>query len=125
MENGSHAPSRKAPVNPAEDDRRDYDPADYKHLDDRRFRYAKNEALFAQVLCLVSVIATYIVAYAMCPKDISRMTYILGFPTWFVAATGVALAAYVIMVVYCGKFSREFSLDAREEETEGSENARD
>lgn len=102
----------------AEDDCRDYNPADYRHLDDRRFRAAQREALFAQLLCLVSVISEFAVAYILSPKDVSRMTYLFGFPAWFVAATGVALATYLVMILYCVKFSKEFSLEAREEQTE-------
>lgn len=100
------------------DDCRTYDPAQLKSLDDRRFIHAKNEGIFAQLLCIVSVLLEFGVAYAMCPEDVSQMTCILGFPTWFFLATCIAVGTYLVMILYCLKFSRRFSLDARGDDSE-------
>ncbi len=100
------------------DDRRDYNVDNYKDQEDKRFLIAKKDAIFAQILCFTAILLEMGLAYALCPKDLSKMTYLLGFPTWFTVATGVAVLAFIVALVYTTKFSKSFSLDARGNETE-------
>ncbi len=96
------------------DDSRDYDMKDYRKDEDRRFIIAKKDAVFAQFLCFAAILAEFITAYLLCPKDPAQMTYILGFPTWFFAASCLSIAAFVIAMIYCGKISKDVSLAARD-----------
>lgn len=100
------------------DDSRDYNVKELKHLDDERFTIAFKEAVFAEGFFFVVIIVEILVAYGLCPEDMSLMTYILGFPTWFFAATCVALLAWVFVLYHNAKISRDFSLEARIEKEE-------
>lgn len=103
------------------EERRDYNVNDFTALEDKRFLYAKQDAIFAQILCFAAIILEMAAAYGLCPKDLSQMTYILGFPTWFVVASGIAFVAFIIALVYTTKISKNVSLKARAEETEVDE----
>lgn len=93
---------------------RDYHVEDYIKEDDPRFKKALKEGVFTQVLCLSAIFLEFFTAFALCPQDSSEMTYIFGLPVWFFVAALIALAAFVIVMVYIGKFAEDISFDARE-----------
>lgn len=103
------------------EERRDYNVNDYVDQEDKRFLFAKKDAIFAQVLCFSAILLEMLTAYALCPEDISQMTYLFGFPLWFAAATGIAVIAFIIALVYTTKISKRVSLEARADETEVDE----
>lgn len=92
--------------------RRDYNVDDYKNEDDPRFDFARRDCIFAQVLYFSTLIIGFALAYALCPDDASQLTYVFGFPMWFVAGAAVFAIAPIIAIVYFLK-SRRFSLDPK------------
>ena len=98
-----------------ENERRDYEIRSLDKLDDPRFVVIKKEAIFAEGFFFVTIILEMIVAYAMCPKDMSLLTYICGLPAWFFAATCVALISWIFVLYHNAKISRDLSLEARDE----------
>lgn len=98
-----------------ENDSRNYEIKKLKELDDPRFVVIKKEAIFAEGFFFVTIFLEMIVAYAMCPKDMSLLTYICGLPAWFFAATGVALISWIFVLFHNAKISRDLSLEARDE----------
>lgn len=98
------------------DDSRDYDVKELGHLDDKRFTVIFREAVFSEVFFFVTIAAEMLAAYGLCPEDMSLMTYIMGFPAWFCAATLVALASWAFVLYHNAKISRDLSLEARDGE---------
>lgn len=90
-----------------------YDVKEYAQMDDRRFVLARKEAVFAQSLIIGAILLAYFFAYTLCPKDMSQLTYVFGFPLWFVAASAVFVAAFAVMVVYNLKLSKNIDLSAK------------
>ena len=99
---------------------RDYDVNKLKNLSDARFERTTKEAIFAMGLYVVMITLATLLCYMLCPKDVSQMTYVMGFPVWFFAAAVIELIAFVIAMVFNQKFSKEFSLDAKSDDKEAN-----
>ena len=98
------------------DDSRDYDVRKLGHLDDKRFTVIFREAVFSEVFFFVTIALEILVAYSLCPENMSLMTYMMGFPTWFFVATLVALVSWAFVLYHNAKLSRDVSLEARVKE---------
>lgn len=98
------------------DNEQAYDTEKLKYLDDYRFNEAKKEGILVQGVCIVSLLLIIYIAYHFCPKDISEMTYLVGFPLWVIAAGAVALITFLVVIIYCKYFSKVISLAAKDEE---------
>lgn len=99
-----------------QEDIRNYDIGNLKEEDDPRFRYALKEMLTVQGICFAGLIIILLLAYGLCPADISEMTYIAGFPMWFAVSAAAAFVVVLVVIVYSLKFSKDMSLDARDKE---------
>lgn len=95
------------------DESRDYDVRQLKELDDERFVITLREAIFSELFFMGTILAEMIAAYILCPEDMSLMTYIMGFPTWFFVATCIAFISWAFVLYHNAKISKDFSLDAR------------
>ncbi len=99
-----------------EENKRDYDVESLKPEFDARLERTKHEAVFAVGLYVIMVALVIIFSYMLCPKNAEDMTYVLGIPAWFFTAALIEIVVFIIAMVYNWKFSRSFSLDARDEE---------
>lgn len=98
------------------DESRDYDVKKLKNLDDERFTATLKEAVFSECIFFGTILAELLAAYGLCPRDISKMTYIMGLPAWFFTAACIALLSWVFVLFHNAKISKDFSLEARAEE---------
>ena len=103
------------------EERRDYRGEDYRKEDDPRFKTALKEGIFTQVLCLSAIGLELLAAYGLCPKDPARMTYIAGLPVWFFVSSLVAVLAFIIVMIYVAKYSKDISFEARESKERSDE----
>ena len=99
-----------------QEDMRNYDVNDLRDEEDTRFHYALKEMLTVQGICFTGLIVILLLAYGLCPKDISELTYIAGFPMWFAVSAIASFLVVLVVIVYCLKFSKDMSLDAKDEE---------
>ncbi len=99
-----------------QEDMRNYDVSDLREEEDHRFRYALREMLTVQGICFGGLMIILLLAYSLCPKDISELTYIAGLPMWFAVSAIVSFLVVLVVIVYCLKFSKDMSLDAKDEE---------
>lgn len=102
-----------------QEEMKNYNVENLKEEEDSRFRYAMKEMLTVQGICFGGLLLILFLAYGLCPKDITQLTYIAGFPMWYAVAAIVTFLIVLIVIVYCLKFSKDISLDARD--GEGSE----
>lgn len=100
------------------EEKRDYDIDSLKELDDPRFVIARKEAVFSEAFFAGTILAEMAAAYILCPEDMSLMTYIMGFPTWFFVVTCIALISWIFVLYHNSRISKDFSLDAKEEEVQ-------
>ena len=93
---------------------RDYRVEDYTACEDQRLRDASRDAKFVQASCFLYCLIEFILAYTLCPKDVTQMTYILGIPAWTFICVAVSFLYCIGQIVYLQKFSSNVSLAARD-----------
>ena len=105
-----------------DDESRNYDVKEMKELDDKRFTITLREAVFAECFFFGTIAVELIASYALCPEDMEEMTYLLGLPAWFFVAACVALVSWVFVLYHNAKLSKDFSLEARDDGEDVTDN---
>jgi uncharacterized membrane protein YhdT len=96
-----------------DDESRDYDVKKLKELDDERFKISLKKAVFSEGFYMFTIVLELLAAYLLCPRDLTKMKYILGLPVWFFVATCIALISWAFVMYHNSKISKDFSLDAK------------
>lgn len=94
--------------------RRDYNIEDYRDDEDQRFVDLKKEVCAVYAWLGSYLVLIYIFAHALCPEDMSEMTYLFGFPKWFMWCAILTIVAYMCIVFILRKVFKPCSYEARD-----------
>ncbi len=97
---------------------RDYKPEDIKM--DSRFVLCRKDAFVTLLSYLGVIIVTWIIAYALSPKDATQLTYLFGYPTWYTVGTIITVGYSVWGCIWAAR-SRKFTLKPRGDDKEVDE----
>ena len=92
-----------------------YDTAKIKT--DPRFILCRNDMIVVEAVYLGSVILIFILAYLLCPTDITQMRYLFGYPLWVAVCTMICIADVLFVVIWALKRKR-FSFEAKADDSE-------
>ena len=93
----------------------DYDSSSIKM--DRRFVRCRRDAFVTLLSYLGTIIAMWVIGYALSPDDVSEITYFLGFPLWYTVCTLICFG-YAVFAIIWAINTRKFSLEARGDDEE-------
>ncbi|MCD8197745.1 MAG: DUF997 family protein [Lachnospiraceae bacterium] len=93
----------------------DYDSKQVKN--DPRFLECRKDMVLVQVVYLGYTVLLILLAYCLCPEDISQMAYAFGLPLWVAVALALTIAS-VIFVIIWALTRKQFSLEAKDGKSE-------